>query len=149
MYELMQAGLCSYYMDCPSKVGFIVRGDKVCLVDTGGDKDAGKKALRLAQGRGWRVKLVLNTHSHADHIGGNRLVQQRTGAPVYAPGIEADFVRWPVLSPPRPGAAARPGPCAANSGWRSRATPCPLRARLYPRALSCCGWTATPPPIWQ
>jgi glyoxylase-like metal-dependent hydrolase (beta-lactamase superfamily II) len=99
MYELMQAGLCSYYMDCPSKVGFIVRGDEVCLVDTGGDKDAGKKALRLAQGRGWRVKLVLNTHSHADHIGGNRLVQQRTGAPVYAPGIEADFVRWPVLEP--------------------------------------------------
>ena len=87
MYELMQAGPCSYYMDCPSKVGFIVLGDEVCLVDTGGDKDAGKKALRLAQGRGWRVKLVLNTHSHADHIGGNRLVQQRTGAPVYAPGI--------------------------------------------------------------
>ena len=68
-------------------------------MDMGGDKDAGKKALRLAQGRGWRVKLVLNTHSHADHIGGNRLVQQRTGAPVYAPGIEADFVRWPVLEP--------------------------------------------------
>lgn len=99
MYELMQAGPCSYYMDCPSKVGFIVLGDEVCLVDTGGDKDAGKKALRLAQGRGWRVKLVLNTHSHADHIGGNRLVQQRTGAPVYAPGIEAGFVRWPVLEP--------------------------------------------------
>ena len=61
MYELMQAGPCDYYMDCPSKVGFIVLGDEVCLVDTGGDKDAGKKALRLAQGRGWRVKLVLNT----------------------------------------------------------------------------------------
>ena len=26
MYELMQAGPCSYYMDCPSKVGFIVLG---------------------------------------------------------------------------------------------------------------------------
>ena len=29
MYELMQAGPCSYYMDFPSKVGFIVRGDEV------------------------------------------------------------------------------------------------------------------------
>lgn len=43
MYELLQAGPCSYYMDCPSKVGFIVLGEEVCLVDTGGDKDAGKK----------------------------------------------------------------------------------------------------------
>lgn len=99
MYELLQAGPCSYYMDCPSKVGFIVLGEEVCLVDTGGDKDAGKKALRRAQEMGWRVKLVLNTHSHADHIGGNHLVQQRTGAPIYAPGIEAAFVRWPVLEP--------------------------------------------------
>lgn len=99
MYELMQAGPCSYYMDCPSKVGFIVLGQEVCLVDTGGDKDAGKKALKHVQEMGWHVALVLNTHSHADHIGGNRLVQQRTGAPVYAPGIEADFVRHPVLEP--------------------------------------------------
>ncbi len=99
MYELMQAGPCSYYMDCPSKVGFIVLGKEVCLVDTGGDKDAGKKALKHAQEMGWHVALVLNTHSHADHIGGNRLVQQRTGAPIYAPDMEADFVRHPVLEP--------------------------------------------------
>lgn len=44
-------------------------------------------------------RAIYNTHSHADHIGGNRYLQTNTGCMIYAPGIECDFTRHPVLEP--------------------------------------------------
>lgn len=43
--------------------------------------------------------MILNTHSNADHIGGNRYLQGQTGCKIYAPGIECSFTRHPVLEP--------------------------------------------------
>jgi glyoxylase-like metal-dependent hydrolase (beta-lactamase superfamily II) len=43
--------------------------------------------------------MILNTHSHADHVGGNKYLQDQTGCAVYAPGIEADFTNHPLLEP--------------------------------------------------
>ena len=47
----------------------------------------------------WRLAAIYNTHSNADHIGGNRYLQNQTGCRVYAPGIECAFTRYPVLEP--------------------------------------------------
>jgi len=35
--------------------------------------------------RGWRLDLVLNTHHHADHVGGNRALKQAWGARIIGP----------------------------------------------------------------
>ena len=80
MYELIQAGERTYYIDCPAKIG-IYRMDetRVCLIDSGNDKDAGKKVLKILEANGWKLDRILNTHFHADHVGGNRLLQERTG----------------------------------------------------------------------
>jgi hypothetical protein len=43
MYELIRAGERSYYIDCPAKIGLYDTGDGVCLIDSGNDKDAGRK----------------------------------------------------------------------------------------------------------
>lgn len=40
-----------------------------------------------------------NTHSNADHIGGNQYLQKQTGCKIYAPGIECDFTKHPILEP--------------------------------------------------
>ncbi|MDG2108032.1 MAG: hydroxyacylglutathione hydrolase [Woeseiaceae bacterium] len=43
-----------------------------------------KKCLNLASERGWQITQILNTHEHADHIGGNKGVVNATGAKVIA-----------------------------------------------------------------
>lgn len=100
MYELIQAGERTWYINCPAKMGIyqMNEGD-VCLIDSGNDKDAAKKVLKILDANAWTLKMVINTHSHADHIGGNRLLQERTGCKTYAAGTDRVFISHPVLEP--------------------------------------------------
>ncbi len=98
--ELIQVGDRTYYIKNPTNIGiYRVDEENVILIDSGNDKDAGKKILKLVEGQGFKVQGIINTHSHADHIGGNRLIQERTGCEIYAPGVERCFVEYPVLEP--------------------------------------------------
>lgn len=100
MYELIAAGGGTFYIECPSKIGVYVAPDGgACLIDSGNDKDAAKKALKLLGSRGWTLKAIVNTHSHADHSGGNALLQARTGCTVYASAAENVFTAHPLLEP--------------------------------------------------
>lgn len=100
MYELIQVGEQSYYIENPSKIGLVKLNDRdVCLIDSGNDKDSGRKVRQILDSHGWRLTAVYNTHSNADHIGGNRYLQGQTGCKIYAPGIECEFTRRPVLEP--------------------------------------------------
>ena len=100
MYELIKLAENDYYVDCPAKIGIVrVGGDEVVLIDSGNDRDAGKKVLRILEANGWKLRAIFNTHSHADHIGGNRFLQERTGCAVYANGVEAAYTRYPILEP--------------------------------------------------
>ena len=70
MYELYRLGECSWYIDCPAKIGIYQPNEKeVYLIDSGNDKDAGKKIKKILDAQGWTLKGIINTHSHADHIG--------------------------------------------------------------------------------
>lgn len=100
MYELIQITERSYYIQAPAKVGLVRLNDAdVCLIDSGSDKDAGRKVRQLLDANGWRLTAIYNTHSNADHIGGNKYLQGQTGCRIYAPGIECAFTRHPVLEP--------------------------------------------------
>lgn len=100
MYELIQVTDRSYYIQSPSKIGLVRLNDSdVCLIDSGNDKDAGRKIRQILNGRGWHLAAIYNTHSNADHIGGNRYLQGQTGCKIYAPGIECAFTSHPVLEP--------------------------------------------------
>ena len=100
MYELIQVSEHDYYIQSPAKVGLVRLSDtEVCLIDSGSDKDAGRKVRQILDARGWKLRAIYNTHSNADHIGGNRYLQGQTGCRIYAPGMECDFTRHPVLEP--------------------------------------------------
>lgn len=100
MYELIQVSGGSYYIQSPAKIGLVKMGEnEVCLIDSGNDKEAGKKVRKLLDAGGWKLTAIYNTHSNADHIGGNRYLQEQTGCAVYAPGAECDFTNHPLLEP--------------------------------------------------
>lgn len=100
MYELVQVSEQCYYINCPAKIGvYVPDAGNVYLVDSGNDKDAGRKVRQILDKNGWRLKAVLNTHSNADHIGGNKYLQGQTGCKIYAGGMEAAFTKYPVLEP--------------------------------------------------
>lgn len=100
MYELIQVSENCFYFQSPAKIGLVRSGpEEVYLIDSGNDKDAGKKVKKLLDANGWKLTAIFNTHSHADHIGGNRYLQAQTGCRIYASGLECDFARHPVLEP--------------------------------------------------
>ena len=100
MFELIPVTERSFYIQSPAKIGLVKLNEQdVCLIDSGNDKDAGRKVRQLLDANGWRLRAIYNTHSNADHIGGNKYLQGQTGCAVYAPGIERAFTRHPVLEP--------------------------------------------------
>lgn len=100
MYELIQVTDSNYYIQSPAKIGLVRLTDtEVCLIDSGNDKDAGRKIRQILDANGWKLKAIYNTHSNADHIGGNKYLQGQTGCKIYAPGIDCDFTRHPILEP--------------------------------------------------
>ena len=100
MYELMQVSEHCYYIQSPAKIGLVKLNDtEVCLIDSGNDKEAGRKVRQILDRNGWKLTAIYNTHSNADHIGGNRYLQGQTGCRIYAPGIDCDFTRHPLLEP--------------------------------------------------
>ena len=100
MYELVKVTERSYYIECPAKMGLYLDDDgKVILIDSGGDKDAGRKVIRHLEANGWELKAIINTHSNADHIGGNQILINRTGAVAYTTKREGSINEWPQYEP--------------------------------------------------
>ncbi len=100
MYELIQLTDTAYYIESPAKIGLVRLNDTdVCLIDSGNDKDAGRKVYKILEANGWHLTAIYNTHSHADHIGGNAYLQRQTGCAVAASGVECDFTNHPILEP--------------------------------------------------
>lgn len=100
MYELIQITDNSYYIESPAKIGLVkLNENEVCLIDSGNDKDAGRKVRQILDKNQWSLKAIYNTHSNADHIGGNKYLQAQTNCRIYAKDIECAFTKYPILEP--------------------------------------------------
>ena len=100
MYELIQVAPHTYYIQSPAKIGVVETSNgHVVLIDSGNDKEAGRKVRQHLDRQGWTLDAIYNTHSNADHIGGNAYIAKQTGCALYAPGIEAAFTQHPILEP--------------------------------------------------
>lgn len=100
MYELIPLSEKCWYIDCPAKIGvYLADGDRVYLIDSGSDKETGRKVRQILDRQGWQLAGILITHSNADHIGGNHYLQGQTGCKIFSRGIEAAFTRHPILEP--------------------------------------------------
>lgn len=100
MYELHQVSENCYYIQSPAKVGLVKLNEtQVCLIDSGSDKEAGRKIRQILERSNWELTAIYNTHSNADHIGGNQYLQKQTGCRIFAPEIECAFTQYPILEP--------------------------------------------------
>ena len=111
MYELIQLTERTYYIKSPTNIGLFRLDEKnVCLIDSGNDKEAGRRIRQVLDANGWQLTAIYNTHANADHIGGNRYLQGQTGCRIYAPGIDCAFTRH------------RPMTSGTSFCWHMRAT---------------------------
>ena len=99
MYELIQVAEHTYYIDCPAKIGIYEDTDGIYLIDSGNDKEAGRKIKKILEQKNWHLKAILNTHSNADHIGGNQFLQKRFQCPIYCTPMENSIISNTILEP--------------------------------------------------
>ncbi len=99
MYELVQVAEHTYYIEGPAKIGIYEDTDGVYVIDSGNDKDAGRKIKKILEQKNWNLKAILNTHSNADHIGGNQFLQKRFDCPIYSTPMENIVTENTILEP--------------------------------------------------
>lgn len=100
MYELIKVSEKCYYIDSPSKVGIYCQNEHdVYLVDSGSDVNSAKKTLKICNEQGFNIKGIINTHAHADHIGGNAYIQKQTGCDIFCSTIDIPFIEHTIINP--------------------------------------------------
>ncbi len=66
------------------------------LVIDPGFNNEGSKVLNEVARRNLRVKYIVNTHGHVDHISGNARVKEATGARIAVHHADAEMLREPL-----------------------------------------------------
>lgn len=98
--ELTKLGEKTYCIQNPTNIGiYKLDNEKVCLIDTGNDKESGRKILKIINEQNWQVECIINTHSNADHVGGNKFIQDRTNCKILSSKIETAIINNPELEP--------------------------------------------------
>lgn len=80
-------GVCCYLVSCEQT-------RKTAIIDPGGDED---RILAACEKNNLQVAAIINTHGHPDHVCGNRLIKEATGAPIIMHADEAAFIFRPEI----------------------------------------------------
>lgn len=68
----------------------LINGDSAVMIDPSEEHQSEAYFLRNPK---LKLRAILNTHSHEDHIGGNSVLYKRFSCPIYGPGIESERIK--------------------------------------------------------
>ena len=74
-------GVCCYIVACDET-------KEAVIIDPGGNEE---EILSACQQENLKVKYIVNTHGHPDHVCGNRKLKEATGAEIVMHTADADF----------------------------------------------------------
>ncbi len=92
----------SYYCSGKLSIGVYLNYENksAILIDSGIDKDTARKVDKHVNSLGYTTCAIVNTHSHADHCGGNNFFQKKyQNLKTYATEFEKSFIENPSLEP--------------------------------------------------
>ncbi|MBE9504467.1 MAG: MBL fold metallo-hydrolase [Proteobacteria bacterium] len=77
------------------------------VIDPG---DEGNRILEEVAKEGFKVTHIIDTHGHFDHIGGNGILKEQTGAPLLIHEGDVEFLKHADTAAARFGLRAEPSP---------------------------------------
>jgi len=90
----------TYYIPGAVNIGLYIRDGFALAIDSGSDESYAKKVLRDLESEGVELLYVINTHSHADHFGGNFFIKKKKpNVKFLAPRVEEDVMQFPEFEP--------------------------------------------------
>ncbi|MDY6959746.1 MAG: MBL fold metallo-hydrolase [Halobacteriota archaeon] len=94
--NIFQIPLKMPFSATPSMNVYLIKGDELALVDTGvGDRSSVGLISKEIESFG-SLGMIINTHEHIDHIGGNARIKEITGASIAAHIKAAGLIGDPV-----------------------------------------------------
>ncbi|MBS4217987.1 MBL fold metallo-hydrolase [Bacillus sp. FJAT-49711] len=88
-----------FYIKGHVNIGYATIDGKGLLIDSGLDKGAAKKIIKILKQHDLPINFCIITHGHVDHYGGAAYLQREWGVKLFASKIESAFVQNPILEP--------------------------------------------------
>jgi len=89
----------SFYVPGRVNLGIYVMEEGAFLIDSGADESSGRALYRLFEKEGLSLKTIINTHSNADHVGGNEYLQKKTNCSIITTEKEGFITAFPEMEP--------------------------------------------------
>lgn len=98
MFKLIQCAENTYYLECYCNTGVYHLGNgEVILIDSCDHKKSVKDLDKALEERGWRVRTIINTHCHVDHIMGNKFFKEKYGCKIYSSRVQSALTEEPAV----------------------------------------------------
>ena len=100
MFDIVETIGNTYYYSAFSNVGvYKLNKSEVLLIDSCDHKRMVKSLDSILEKNGLRVKTIIDTHCHVDHIAGNKFFHNKYGCEILASKGEQGFIAYPDREP--------------------------------------------------
>jgi len=90
-----------YYIKYPTNIGIIENPIKkeLYLIETANDEESIKIIFDFLNKKfpNYKIKVAINTHSHADHCGGNDYLTKTTNCEIWTSKLESAMMEYPLI----------------------------------------------------